>query len=1090
MKLKKVVALIMCLTMIISSFGGMSVVIAQENKYVMFGTSYGEKSISLNTVNGCINGDLLANGNIEKYGNINYNGKDYTVNGEQYYFAFDKIQNMFFENNYDIYNEDMNIIDMNINFNTATITYGKTYLEGNLSLNSAIESMQDVVLTGNNLNANNALIMSKYGNIEMDYDNVSVTGLIYAPFGKVVINATNCNLNNVVVIAQNIEINCSNLNANYNYNIGNKILGESEQFYCDLDEWKYLKDENENNIPDLFENPDEWDKLKDTDNDGLVDVFEDYLDGDRFNTDTDGDGLDDYYESFMTFTKLNHTDSDDNGITDDIEDLDEDGLSNIIELETKTHPWNEDTDDDGIIDGDESNIHNSNPLVKDTDNDGLIESDELKLGTEILNKDTDGDGILDGDEEFIQEYSVETDEDVISNISVEMQCAGNIERTTEIESVLGEDVLTSNVVGLVGCPYEITSSSEFESATISYKISEDYLKDNSIKNLAFMWYDEENNMYVPLKTEYDEENGVVKTTTSHFSVYLLVDIVEWITAWAERINYGNEVDISYNTVLAIDCSGSMAANDPIIKNSNGNIECNRVAAGTNYIWLKYGNEKISILTFDSEVDVLTPLTNNRIVLTNSLQKIYSKGDTNINSAISKALEQFSQDDFNNNKVVNRIILLSDGEYTKEVTYARRAKSNGVAIHTVGLGDDSDDVMLKELAEFTGGKFMKALSAEELVDIYTEFGFEELDTTDTDGDGLFDVVERNGIKVQNGAIIRTNPYNPDTDYDGLLDGEEINPEMQDAKDYICYGDNWEMEENIRNMLKSGNRYYFYMYSDPNVKDSDNDGYTDYEELKEYNSNPMSCDVKEYYLDNSYVSVRYEGEEEYEKKNGWYKGTLSYGGNQSWFYDKKKKEGNKTIEDAGCGLIAMADLFLYFSKKDNNYESALTDLCEHDKKGIYEYESYLNYVKVCEPLICQVHFYGILGTDLAKGIDVYLENCGNEYDAKWGMSKDDIKPRIWEMLKNDIPVILSVGPAFNDDLFAYVKQKDSYNITSASITRHFMVVTGYIKDRIQKQEWLQVSSWGKEYYIAYDEYVDFIESGTGRNITSNIVYIEEK
>ena len=1085
MKLKKVVALIMCLTMIISSFGGMSVVIAQENKYVMFGTSYGEKSISLNTVNGCINGDLLANGNIEKYGNINYNGKDYTVNGEQYYFAFDKIQNMFFENNYDIYNEDMNIIDMNINFNTATITYGKTYLEGNLSLNSAIESMQDVVLTGNNLNANNALIMSKYGNIEMDYDNVSVTGLIYAPFGKVVINATNCNLNNVVVIAQNIEINCSNLNANYNYNIGNKILGESEQFYCDLDEWKYLKDENENNIPDLFENPDEWYKLKDTDNDGLVDVFEDYLDGDRFNTDTDGDGLDDYYESFMTFTKLNDTDSDDNGITDDIEDLDEDGLSNIIELENKTHPWNEDTDDDGIIDGDEINIHNSNPLVKDTDNDGLIESDELKLGTEILNKDTDGDGILDGDEEFIQEYSVETDEDVISNISVEMQCAGNIERTTEIESVLGEDVLTSNVVGLVGCPYEITSSSEFESATISYKISEDYLKDNSIKNLAFMWYDEENNMYVPLKTEYDEENGVVKTTTSHFSVYLLVDIVEWITAWAERINYGNEVDISYNTVLAIDCSGSMAANDPIIKNSNGNIECNRVVAGTNYIWLKYGNEKISILTFDSEVDVLTPLTNNRIVLTNSLQKIYSKGDTNINSAISKALEQFSQDDFNNDKVVNRIILLSDGEYTKEVTYARRAKSNGVAIHTVGLGDDSDDVMLKELAEFTGGKFMKALSAEELVDIYTEFGFEELDTTDTDGDGLFDVVERNGIKVQNGAIIRTNPYNPDTDYDGLLDGEEINPEMQDAKDYICYGDNWEMEENIRNMLKSGNRYYFYMYSDPNVKDSDNDGYTDYEELKEYDSNPLRRDVKEYYLDNPYVSVRYEGDE---RDDGWEFGELSYGGDQSWFYYENEDEGNLLIEDAGCGLIAMADLFLYFTNKDDEYNTDLTTYCKKNKQSIYIYDTYYKYIEEVNSTYDLLRDYGILGTSLSSAIDDYL---GNSYKAKWGMSKDKIKPRIKEMLKNDIPVIISVGRTLNGDyIYPYTKFSNEYYTYDVEIETHFMVVTGYIKDKIMNYEWLKVSSWGKEFYIDYDEYIEFIESGVGRNITSNIVYIEEK
>ena len=58
-----------------------------------------------------------------------------------------------------------------------------------------------------------------------------------------------------------------------------------------------------------------------------------------------------------------------------------------------------DTDNDGLTDASELNIHGTDRLKNDTDSDGLIDGDELNIhGTNPLNNDTDSDGLIDGNE--------------------------------------------------------------------------------------------------------------------------------------------------------------------------------------------------------------------------------------------------------------------------------------------------------------------------------------------------------------------------------------------------------------------------------------------------------------------------------------------------------------------------------------------------------------------------------------------------------------------------------------------------------------------------------------------------------------------
>ena len=57
--------------------------------------------------------------------------------------------------------------------------------------------------------------------------------------------------------------------------------------------------------------------------------------------------------------------------------FDGDGLTNYQEYICGTNPFDEDTDEDNLKDGDEVNIYETNPLVADTDNDGLDDYDEV-----------------------------------------------------------------------------------------------------------------------------------------------------------------------------------------------------------------------------------------------------------------------------------------------------------------------------------------------------------------------------------------------------------------------------------------------------------------------------------------------------------------------------------------------------------------------------------------------------------------------------------------------------------------------------------------------------------------------------------------
>ncbi|HEY3546756.1 MAG TPA: adventurous gliding motility lipoprotein CglD [Propionicimonas sp.] len=179
----------------------------------------------------------------------------------------------------------------------------------------------------------------------------------------------------------------------------------------------------------------------DTDGDGIPDGVEDANHNGRVDpgetdpsrVDTDGDGLPDGVEDRNHNGKLDpgetnplSGDSDKDGVADGDEDKNHDGKKDA----TETDPLNPDTDGDGCSDGVEIK-NGTNPLTPgdcngadiDTDHDGIKDQTELRVThTDPTNPDTDGDGLKDGQEDKNQNGKVDPGE--TDPLSKDTDCDG------------------------------------------------------------------------------------------------------------------------------------------------------------------------------------------------------------------------------------------------------------------------------------------------------------------------------------------------------------------------------------------------------------------------------------------------------------------------------------------------------------------------------------------------------------------------------------------------------------------------------------------------------------------------------------------
>ena len=761
-----------------------------------------DAGITINTDNFTLNGSAYTKGVFgatAQYPNINGTVTDIdditdedNTEGEETEDVFDvscdmilihtKLADKYFTENCDTYNEDYTYSDMNININNSVYVMGRLSLDGNISLNNAVGAVSDVDLTGGNLNGNNTVIYSKFGDIDITNSQATVNGLIYAPFGTVTIDCDNFNMNGLI-IAQNVVIDGYGANINYSSSWAELVGTESEELSWTMDDWQYLAD---------------------TDDDGLPNLIEKEVGSDPYNPDTDGDNLPDGYEALTLGTDSTKPDTDDNGVLDCDEDFDEDGLTNLQEYEHGTEPYNEDTDGDGLKDGEEINTYGTDPLKVDTDDDGLYDGDEIYFETDPLNPDTDGNGTPDGDEKRFQTFihKVENEDCAVAEVRVSMEGTGNLQKTTTVESIMNKDILCSDVVGLIGEPFEIKTTSKFDKATLTYVIDKSKLGDTEFDNLLFLWYDEENDNFDELDTILDEENSTVSVETTHFSKYMIVDGKEWYRAWQDiytKINESKGQHIPNATVLI-----SKSSNIYNVNNANRN-----ELIVSNIVDSMSDSDIMSFLTYQNAGGMNTDFTSVKSAL--KWDPIYYSRTANASYGIGLAAVILNDEAMGYN---SKIIFITDSSVSVDSRFLKLAINNKIPIYFFCIGDFNTAALIG-YAQLTGGKVYSAKTAAEINQSCNEIGPKTfVGETDTDGDGFTDIEEMSGLIVSsNCKIVNTDYMKADTDDDGLDDNEEVDVELT----------------KVEVPGKQGNpstfKYYHHMNSDPSKADTDGDGYCD-------------------------------------------------------------------------------------------------------------------------------------------------------------------------------------------------------------------------------------------------------------------------
>ena len=207
--------------------------------------------------------------------------------------------------------------------------------------------------------------------------------------------------------------------------------------------------------------------------------------------------------------------------------------------------------------------------------------------------------------------------------------------------------------------------------------------------------------------------------------------------------------------------------------------------------------------------------------------------------------------------------------------------------------------------------------------------------------------------------------------------------------------------------------------------------------------------------------------------------SFGGNQNW-------ATGYMMRKYGCGVVAMGDVLIYLGihRLPCNTDLLYGMLREDGCLSYPRYERYLR--KMNKRYLGIIPGFGVPNFQLARAMNRYFRHYRIDLRARWCLSSGKMLERIQDSLSKDYPVILAIGqniPFWRKKKLTLYRQENGVYLPATETKAHYVVVTG------MENGYLQISSWGKEYFISWKEYQEY-----GKKYSSfwasNICLIQEK
>ena len=227
-----------------------------------------------------------------------------------------------------------------------------------------------------------------------------------------------------------------------------------------------------------------------------------------------------------------------------------------------------------------------------------------------------------------------------------------------------------------------------------------------------------------------------------------------------------------------------------------------------------------------------------------------------------------------------------------------------------------------------------------------------------------------------------------------------------------------------------------------------------------------------------------------------GSVSFGGSQTWFPVNQSRR-LRNLHLGACGLIASADFFLIFARKNNLFVRAMPRAFLKAPDEPMPKDEYLAMIRTLShisfPIFPRI---GAFSFEVSRFLNHYFRKMKRPERLSYLYLNTEKRrdEAIRKQLEAGYPVPLIIGQhffhPFSKKGVHFYSFKNGHPIPEArDVYRHFVNITGiYVPEDASRPLYYEISSWGKKYYIDMEELDHFIKKESAPWLTSVFVFRE--